>query len=75
MRLHSLQVTAFGPFADTVQVDFDDLTAAGLFLIPVPTGAGQATLRAPTVFARYPLAPGPPPGARAPPSARQTRTP
>lgn len=30
MRLHTLEITAFGPFADTVKVDFDRLGADGL---------------------------------------------
>ena len=33
MRLHRLEVTAFGPFADTVEVDLDTLSDAGLFLL------------------------------------------
>ena len=36
MRLHHLQIEAFGPFPDPVAVDFDALSAAGLFLL---TGA------------------------------------
>ena len=34
MRLHRLEITAFGPFAETVEVDFDHLSDAGLFLLP-----------------------------------------
>ena len=34
MRLHHLEITAFGPFAGTESVDFDALTDAGLFLLP-----------------------------------------
>ena len=41
MRLHRLEVTAFGPFADTVVVDLDALSDAGLFLLTGPTGAGR----------------------------------
>ena len=33
MRLHRLTVTAFGPFAGTEEVDFDELNDAGLFLL------------------------------------------
>ena len=29
MRLHELSITAFGPFVDTVHVDFDELAAGG----------------------------------------------
>ncbi|MCW2807842.1 MAG: putative exonuclease, partial [Marmoricola sp.] len=38
MRLHELSITAFGPFVDTVQVDFDELAAAGVFLLTGDTG-------------------------------------
>ncbi|WP_155948077.1 AAA family ATPase, partial [Rhodococcus aetherivorans] len=41
MRLHQLEITAFGPFADTVRVDFDELGADGLFLLHGRTGAGK----------------------------------
>ena len=44
MQLHRLTVTAFGPFADTVEVDFDEVGSAGLFLIQGPTGSGKTTL-------------------------------
>ena len=33
MRLHTLEITAFGPFADTVTVDFDALSEASVFLL------------------------------------------
>ena len=41
MRLHDLSITAFGPFVDSVHVDFDDLAAAGLFLLTGDTGVRQ----------------------------------
>ena len=41
MRLHQLEITAFGPFADTVAVDFDELSEAGLFLLSGATGVRQ----------------------------------
>ena len=40
MRLHHLEVSAFGPFTGTVSVDFDQLSEAGLFLLSGATGAG-----------------------------------
>ena len=43
MRPHRLRVTAFGAFAATEQVTFDDLE--GLFLLHGETGAGKTTLR------------------------------
>ncbi|MCW2678095.1 MAG: putative ATP-dependent dsDNA exonuclease, partial [Modestobacter sp.] len=39
MRVHRLAVTAFGPFADTVTVDLDEVGRDGLFLLWGPTGA------------------------------------
>ncbi|NPC96452.1 AAA family ATPase [Nocardioides sp. zg-DK7169] len=58
MRLHSLEVTAFGPFADTVTVDFDELSEAGLFLLSGPTGAGKTSVLDAVCFALYGDVPG-----------------
>ncbi len=58
MRLHSLEVTAFGPFASTQRVDFDALTQAGLFLLHGPTGAGKSSLLDAVCFALYGQVPG-----------------
>lgn len=44
MRLHHLTLQAFGPFAGTHTVDFDTLSADGLFLLHGDTGAGKSTL-------------------------------
>ncbi|MET9438061.1 SMC family ATPase [Streptomyces sp. NPDC006551] len=44
MRLHRLTLQAFGPFAGTHTVDFDALSADGLFLLHGDTGAGKSTL-------------------------------
>ena len=44
MRLHRLSLTAFGPFAGTVEVDLDEVGRDGLFLLWGPTGAGKTTL-------------------------------
>ena len=44
MRLHQLEVVAFGPFADPVTIDFDALSEAGLFLLSGPTGAGKSSI-------------------------------
>jgi exonuclease SbcC len=65
MRLHHLRVTAFGPFADTVEVDFDAVGLAGLFLIQGPTGAGKTSLLDAICFALYAGVPGARPGGRA----------
>ncbi|MGY1917078.1 AAA family ATPase [Blastococcus sp. SYSU DS0973] len=58
MRLHRLQVTAFGPFAGTVEVDLDDVGRDGLFLLWGPTGAGKTTLLDAVVFALFGRVPG-----------------
>ena len=58
MRLHSLSLTAFGPFPDTVEVDLDEAGRDGLFLLWGPTGAGKTTLLDAVVFAFYGTVPG-----------------
>lgn len=58
MRLHSLEVTAFGPFAGTAAVDFDELSDAGLFLLTGPTGAGKSSVLDAVCFALYGDVPG-----------------
>jgi exonuclease SbcC len=58
MRLHRLEVTAFGPFAETVTVDFDHLSDAGLFLLSGPTGAGKTSVLDAVCFALYGDVPG-----------------
>jgi len=58
MRIHHLSATAFGPFPDEILVDFDALTAAGLFLIHGPTGAGKTSLLDAICFALFADVPG-----------------
>ena len=58
MRLHSLSVTAFGPFAATVEVDFEALSEAGLFLLCGATGAGKSSILDAVCFALYGEVPG-----------------
>ncbi|MGY1721881.1 AAA family ATPase [Blastococcus sp. SYSU DS0533] len=58
MRLHRLSLTAFGPFAGTVEVDLDEVGRDGLFLLWGPTGAGKTTLLDGVVFALYGRVPG-----------------
>ncbi|GHD14230.1 nuclease SbcCD subunit C [Nocardiopsis kunsanensis] len=58
MRLHTLTVRAFGPFAGQEHVDFDRLTAGGLFLVHGPTGAGKTSILDAVCFALYGRVPG-----------------
>ncbi|ALG06615.1 AAA family ATPase [Kibdelosporangium phytohabitans] len=58
MRLHSLEVTAFGPYPGTETVDFDVLGADGLFLLHGETGAGKTTLLDAIAFALFGKVPG-----------------
>src|SRR6201996_9211398 len=53
MRPHRLQVTAFGAFGGTAEVDFDSLADSGLFLLHGETGAGKTTLLDAIGFALY----------------------
>ncbi len=64
MRLHHLSMTAFGPFPGTEFVDFDEVTAAGLFLVHGPTGAGKTTILDAVCFALFAATPGARPGGR-----------
>ena len=58
MRLHHLEMEAFGPFADPVTVDFDALSEASLFLLCGDTGAGKTTVLDGVCFALYGDVPG-----------------
>lgn len=58
MRLHTLRVTAFGPFGGTQEIDFDALSAAGLFLLHGPTGAGKTSVLDAVCYALYGAVPG-----------------
>ncbi|KNB53859.1 AAA family ATPase [Streptomyces caatingaensis] len=58
MRLHRLEITAFGPFGTTQRIDFDDLSAAGLFLLHGPTGAGKTSVLDAVCYALYGSVPG-----------------
>jgi exonuclease SbcC len=53
MRLHTLHMTAVGPFADRQEIDFDRLGAGGLFLFEGPTGVGKSTILDALTFALY----------------------
>ncbi|MCA1185418.1 SMC family ATPase [Saccharopolyspora sp. 6T] len=58
MRLHQLAITAFGPYRDRVDVDFDALGTDGLFLLHGDTGAGKTSLLDAICFALYGAVPG-----------------
>ncbi|MEU6663941.1 SMC family ATPase [Streptomyces sp. NPDC046821] len=58
MRLHRLRITAFGPFGASQDIDFDDLSAAGLFLLHGPTGAGKTSVLDAVCYALYGSVPG-----------------
>jgi exonuclease SbcC len=58
MRLHRLEIQAFGPFADRQSVDFDALSSQGLFLLNGPTGAGKSSVLDAVCFALYGSVPG-----------------
>ncbi|WP_353941134.1 SMC family ATPase [Streptomyces sp. HUAS MG91] len=58
MRLHTLRITAFGPFGGSQEVDFDALSSAGLFLLHGPTGAGKTSVLDAVCYALYGSVPG-----------------
>ncbi|MFI2763720.1 AAA family ATPase [Streptomyces echinatus] len=58
MRLHRLDITAFGPFGGPQSVDFDALSTAGLFLLHGPTGAGKTSVLDAVCYALYGTVPG-----------------
>ena len=58
MRIHHLRISAFGPFAGTEDIDFDRLSAHGLFLLNGPTGAGKTSVLDAICFALYGSVPG-----------------
>ncbi|MFE2159872.1 AAA family ATPase [Streptomyces lydicus] len=53
-----MTIQAFGPFAHTEDIDFDDLTGAGLFLLRGDTGAGKTSVLDAVCFALYGNVPG-----------------
>ncbi|TJY68918.1 SMC family ATPase [Arthrobacter sp. CAU 1506] len=58
MRIHRLEVQAFGPFAARESIDFDELSSQGLFLLNGPTGAGKTSILDAICFALYGSVPG-----------------
>ncbi|GAB2896672.1 AAA family ATPase [Neomicrococcus lactis] len=58
MRIHRLELSAFGPFAGKEVIDFDALADAGLFLLNGETGAGKTSILDAVCFALYGSFPG-----------------
>ncbi|MEX3609641.1 AAA family ATPase [Rothia sp. LK2588] len=53
MRIHRLRLSAYGPFPGTVEIDFDNLNEAGIFLLNGPTGSGKSSILDAICFALY----------------------
>ena len=53
MKPHLLKIEAFGPYAEPVEIGFDELSQEGLFLIHGTTGAGKTFLLDALCFALY----------------------
>lgn len=53
MRPLTLTMTAFGPYAGTVHLDFSDLRGQSLFLITGSTGSGKTTILDAMVYALF----------------------
>jgi len=53
MKLHSLEIQAFGPFSKKEVIDFSALGENALFLIDGPTGAGKSSILHAICYALY----------------------
>src|SRR6478735_2318963 len=58
MKLHELELTAFGPFAGSETLDLDAVGSDGLFLVHGDTGAGKTSLLDAVAFALFGRVPG-----------------
>jgi DNA repair protein SbcC/Rad50 len=58
VRLHRLEIQAFGPFADRQVLDLDAVADSGLFLLHGPTGAGKTSVLDAACFALFGRVPG-----------------
>ncbi|PYH00498.1 SMC family ATPase [Arthrobacter stackebrandtii] len=58
MRIHRLEIQAFGPFAGRETIDFDQLGSQGLFLLNGSTGAGKSSVLDAIAYALYGQVPG-----------------
>ena len=53
MKPISLTIEAFGPYRDSVTLDFNELQNNSMFLISGPTGAGKTSILDAMVYALY----------------------
>lgn len=53
MRIHSLELAAYGPFPEKIFIDFEELNDAGIFLLNGPTGSGKSSILDAICFALY----------------------
>ena len=53
MKPISVEMSAFGPYKDSVVIDFSKIGENGIFLITGDTGAGKTTIFDAIVFALY----------------------
>ncbi len=53
MKLHLLEIQAFGPFANKETIEFSNLGENALFLIDGPTGAGKSSILHAICYALY----------------------
>ena len=53
MKLHSLEIQAFGPFSGKETINFSALGENPLFLIDGPTGAGKTSILHAVCYALY----------------------
>ncbi|MGL3805988.1 AAA family ATPase [Paeniglutamicibacter sp. R2-26] len=58
MRVHRLEIEAFGPFAKRAAIDFDALSEGGIFLLNGETGAGKTSVLDGICYALYGSLPG-----------------
>ena len=58
MKPIKLVLSAFGPYKDKVEIDFDKLGSQGIFLITGDTGSGKTTIFDGICFALFGTASG-----------------